>query len=99
MKKKRKPLTDYLEAREGNALMTPFECDVCVFRRLRFHDPNFKRQQDFLLLKLIRKATLDAFWSRAWSTVRQNLSKVKMLLEFSKKVEIDGLFTSRKPLP
>ena len=88
-----------MEAREGDALMTPFECDICVFRRLRKQDPNFKRQQDVFLLKLIRRANLDAFWSRARSTVRQNLAKVKLLLEFSKNVEVDGLFTSRQPFP
>ena len=90
---------DYLEARDRDGLMTPFECDVCVFRRLKNRDPNFKRQQDSFLLDLIRRANLDAFWSRARSTVAQNLSKVKLLLEFSKNTGVDGLFVSRKPFP
>ena len=79
--------------------MTPFECDICIFRRLRGHDPNFKKQQDLFLLKLIRRANLDAFWSRACSTVKQNLLKIKMLVEFLSNVNVDGLFISRQPFP
>ena len=79
--------------------MTPFECDVCVFRRLRNKYPDFKKQQDALLLDLIHRANLDAFWSRARSTVAQNLSKVKLLLEFLKNTGVDGLFVSRQPFP
>ena len=96
---KGKELRDYQEAREGDALLTPFECDLCVFRRLRGKDPVLGRQQDRFLLDLIRRANLDAFWSRARSTVAQNLSKVKLLLEFSKTAEVDSLFMSRQPFP
>ena len=71
---------DYLEAREGDALMTPFECNVCAFRQLKGRDPNLRKQQDQFLLDLIWSADLDAFWSRLRSTVNQNLSKIRMLL-------------------
>ena len=90
---------DYLEAREGDSIITPFECNTCIFHRLKFRDPDFALQQDKLMLLTIRRANLDAFWSRARSTVAQNLSKVKMLMEFSKNVGVDGLFISRKPFP
>ena len=97
--REKKSNKDYLEARDGDALMTPFECNVCVFRRLKGRDPHFRKQQDQFLLDLIRRANLDAFWSRVRSTVNQNLSKIRMLLEFSKNTGEDGLFVSRKPFP
>ena len=72
--------------------MTPFECDRCVFRKLKKHEPRDENQQDQFLLQLIRRAILDAFWSRARSTVNQNLSKIKMILKFSKNVGLEGPF-------
>ena len=58
----RKP-RDFLEARDEDALMTPFECDLCIFRKMRRRNLNFKRQQDKFLLLLIRRENVDAFWS------------------------------------
>ena len=96
--KHRKP-KDFLEARNGDALMTLFECNVCVFRKLRGNDPQPNSQQDKFLLSLIRRANLDAFWSRARSTVAQNLSKVKMMLQFTRNVRLQGPFQSLGPYP
>ena len=88
-----------MEGRDGDSLMTPFECDGCVFRKIRGMRPVSKRQQDQFLLELIRRANLDAFWSRARSTVAQNLSKTKLMLEFSKNVGLGGPFLSYGPAP
>jgi hypothetical protein len=63
---------DYLHARRGDHLMTCFECDLCVFRKLRNHNPRPKEPQDELLQMVIRRIILDAFWSRASSTVINN---------------------------
>ena len=79
--------------------MTPFECDVCIFRRLKLRDPDVSKRQDKFLLDIVRRANLDAFWSRARSTVAQNLSKIKMLRDFATSAGVDGLFFSRRPFP
>ena len=98
-KAKHRTPKDFLKARNGDALLTPFEYDVCVFRKLRGSNPLPNSQQDKFLLSLIRRANLDAFWSRARSTVAQNLSKVKMMLQFSKNVGLEGPFESSGPYP
>jgi hypothetical protein len=63
---------EYLTARDGDQLLVPFECDLCIFRKLRMYDPMPAFEHDKLLLACIRRITLDAFWSRATSTVLGN---------------------------
>jgi hypothetical protein len=41
---------DYAKARNGDHLMVPFECDICIFRKLRKSDPTLRDLQDKLLL-------------------------------------------------
>jgi len=50
----------YLHARNGDNLVTPFQCDLCHFRNLMQRDPVGDLPQDIRLLKLIRRANLDA---------------------------------------
>jgi hypothetical protein len=68
---------NFLEARPGDHLMCPFECDICQFWKLRHQAPDNRRPADARAMELIRRANLDAFWSRASSTVNQNLTMVK----------------------
>jgi hypothetical protein len=51
-------------------LFCPFECDGCCFYRLRGEAPRSDRAQDIDLLAHIRRANLDAFWSRRPGTVQ-----------------------------
>jgi hypothetical protein len=64
----------YLHARDGDNLVTPFQCDTCHFRNIMERDPINGLPQDMRVLKLIRRANLDAFWSREPRTVRATLS-------------------------
>jgi len=73
-------------ARKGDHLMCPFECDVCVFRKLRSRSPLRGSEQDVLLLACIRRVNLDAFWARAPTTVKANASKVKLVTELSQEL-------------
>ena len=59
--KLQKPL-DYMKARNGDHLLTPFECDTCIFRKLQRRDKIPNNPQDLLLLGCIRRANLDAFF-------------------------------------
>ena len=66
----------YLVARNRDHLMFPFECDTCIFRKLRKRDPIENMYQDVLLLAGIRRGNLDVFWSSASSTVNKNTEKL-----------------------
>lgn len=60
--------SDFLCARPGDHLFCPFECDACAFFRLKRNLPDPKSRTDSLLQIYIRRANLDAFWSRRPST-------------------------------
>ena len=91
-KEKEQNPNDYHEARNGDHAITPFECDTCIFRKLRKRTPDKEREQDKLLLLMIRRANLDAFWSRARSTVYQNTNKIKRNIKFSEQLGLDGVY-------
>jgi hypothetical protein len=71
---------EYLVARDGDHLLVPFECNLCIFRKLQRYDPLSTLEQDRLLLACIQRITLDAFWSRASSTVAGNRDKASLYL-------------------
>ena len=89
--KVRDPL-DFLRARDGEHLMTPFECDLCIFRKLRKVEPSLDNSQDELLMTCIRRINLDAFRARASNTVNQNRRQVNASLKFSKLLGLAGSF-------
>lgn len=62
--KRQVSITSFLVARDGDHLMVPFECDTCIFWKLRNVAPNpIDCLKDKLLLACIRRVNLDAFWS------------------------------------
>ena len=65
--------SQYLRARNGHHLLTPFECDFCVFLKLKGRFPIEHSQEDMHLFACIRRANLDAFWARSSSTAQNNL--------------------------
>jgi hypothetical protein len=60
---------DFSEGRPGDHLFCPFECDYCAFYRIKGHLPTPGSGVDERLLQFIRRANLDAFWSRRPGTV------------------------------
>jgi hypothetical protein len=83
---------EYMVGRDGDHFLISFECDFCIFRKLRRHSHLDTSDQDKLLLGCIRRISLDVFWSRASSTVRANRDKIKQGLELSKLVGLDGSY-------
>jgi hypothetical protein len=75
-----------MEARAGDHLFCPFECDGCSFHRLRGEAPDPQSHQDQILLSYIRRANLDAFWSRRPGTVNG------LLRLFVEQVEVGEAF-------
>ena len=57
-------------ARPGDHLLSPFECDLCIFVKLQKRLPCSTRETDKFLLATIGRMNLDCFWSRESSTVR-----------------------------
>ena len=56
--------------RNGDHLLAPFQCETCHFRNLLGRDIVLSSMQDRLLTITMRRASLDAFWSRETSTVQ-----------------------------
>ena len=74
---KQKDLTDFELARPGDSLFVPFQWDDCIFQRLLRKDPNMNSASEKSLLMYIRIANIDAFWSRASSTVAKKWETAK----------------------
>ena len=89
-----RPTSDYKQARDGDHLMVPFNCDLCVYRKLKGGlSPKPESIQDELLLACIRRVNLDAFWSRATSTVRSNKDRIKSGLSLSLTLGLQGPYS------
>jgi hypothetical protein len=58
--------------RVGDHLMTQFQCDLCHFRNVQGWSPDPTCSLDVTILMCIRRANLDALWSRETTTVYQN---------------------------
>jgi len=54
----------FLVARKGDHLTCPFQCDLCHFRNIQKRNPIHNKVEDMRLLRCIRRANLDAMWSR-----------------------------------
>jgi hypothetical protein len=90
---------DFMKARNGDHYLIPFQCDLCVFRVLRHQDPIDGHPKDELLLACIRRVNLDAFWSRASSTVKANTDRLRFCLKLSEMVGLQGPYIQEGPLP
>jgi hypothetical protein len=87
-------------ARKLDNAMTPFECDLCVFRKLTGrHHPSLAKSQDRLLNASIRRVLLDALRSRASTTVENNANRIALGLRMSRLVGLDGPYYHEGPFP
>ena len=89
----------YLTARDGDHLMAPFECDNCIFHKLKFREANPANHSDNLLLATIHRANLDVFWSTAPGTVGENTRRLKIAMGFSKRLGLTGPYLQQGPYP
>ena len=90
---------DYTHARNGDHLLVPFECDYCLFWKLKEMVPRPDNHQDNLLLACIRQANLDSFWSRASSTVNRNRQLARRQMKLSSILGLPGPYVQESPLP
>jgi hypothetical protein len=91
---------DYLQARDGDCTLVPFECDLCIFRKLaKMPNPDPRNPEHKLLMSCIQRMTLDAFWSRSTATVNGQRGKLKQGLVLSLLVGLDGPYSNDGPYP
>jgi len=89
----------YTHARDGDHLLTPFQCDLCVFRNLRKRNPIPDSNRDTALLCCIRRVNLDAVWGRESSTVANSLRGAVQLVQQWAKVGLEPTFPALGPYP
>ena len=78
----------FKEARDGDSMMTPFQCDWCHFINIHKRLPNQLSHVDVNKLDCIRRAVLDSFWSRERSTVRDNFNQGKKLSKIKRTLDL-----------
>ena len=64
---------------DGSHLMTPFQCDLCIFRNLYGRNPR-PVTSDEEGLTVIRRMNLDSIWSREPSTISKNINSLSRLI-------------------
>jgi hypothetical protein len=69
----------YKRGIDGSHLITPFQCDLCIFRTLYKRDPR-SVELDRENLKVIRRMNLDSIWAREPSTTLNNMRTLGKLI-------------------
>ncbi len=85
----------FLEARNGDHLMVPFQCKLCHFRNIFGREAEAYNHKDKEFFVFARRANLDAFWSREPPTVKNNL---KELVRMKKTEERFGFECTTPPI-
>ena len=78
-KRKEEDKSNYIRARNGDWVVTPFQCECCHFINIhrRLPDENGLRE-------IYRRANLDMFWSRRPSTIKNCIAQVKYIINESR---------------
>lgn len=85
--------------RNGDHLITPFQCDWCLFRLLTGRIPTSSRHDDRLLC-LLRRANLDSLWGRETSTVSANRRNLNQLIRlWCDQIGVDPQLPALGPFP
>jgi hypothetical protein len=79
--------------------MTGFQCRRCHFRNINGRDPVHGDRRDALFEKCIRRASLDAFWSKEDLTVQGTRSSIKAAILKADMIGGDKIFPALGPLP
>jgi hypothetical protein len=89
----------FTSARNGDYLQTRFQCGTCHFRNIQGRDPRHGIRGDDLLLKCIRRASLDAFWSLEETTVKGSRGFVRGAIQKASMINCESIFPALGPLP
>jgi hypothetical protein len=92
----------FLTARSGDHFVCAFQCDLCQFRNVYGRDPDCKNfESKDMVLRCIRRATLDTFWARESSTVIGNGREVRKIAAKGAMLglPLQSLFPALGPFP
>ena len=89
----------FLQARSGDFIFTPFQCDVCSFRNIQSRSPLPSSQADQRLLAYIRRANLDAIWSRTPGTISGSLVGIRKILKTAELLNMPSPLEDLGPWP
>lgn len=89
----------FKKGRKGDHLMVPFQCEMCHFRNILGRNLMRGLESDRELEALMRRASLDAFWSWAPSTVTNNLREAARSERFADRVGIPSITPALGPFP
>ena len=89
----------FLEGRNGDNLITPFQCDLCHFRNILGRGPVRTSFEDSEIMALIRRASLDSLWAREPNTVRANLREAVRMERFASRVRLPSITPAMGPFP
>ena len=81
--KKKEDEGRYMEGRDGDMWMAPFQCDHCWFINLEGRYPELRSRVDQNLLGYIRRVNLDVLWSREAGTVGGVLTQLRKMCRLS----------------
>ena len=87
-----------LVARNDDHLIIPVQCELCRFKNLKGFSPG-KRCEEVLLLCTIRRANVDAFWSRDLETVKNTLKESRKIVSVSNKFSLNTILLIIGPFP
>ena len=88
-----------VRARDGDHLVTPFQCDLCMFRNLTRRNPLQDSPKDDFLLCCIRRINLDSLWGRESATVEGTLRAAAQMLKQWELVGTTPALPPRGPYP
>jgi hypothetical protein len=97
--RKDKDIARYRVGRDGDHLVTTFQCDTCIFINLTHRLPLSDSPQDTLTLCCIRRANLDALWGREPSTISSTVSAVSKTLALLTPLGIHPEYPALGPFP
>jgi hypothetical protein len=89
----------FREARDGDHLLTSFQCDCCQFQNIQRRNPVEESHQDRLFMMCIRRAILDSFWSRERGTVSGNRQEGMRHLSNCDALGTNEPYQARGPFP
>lgn len=98
---KEQDMDRFITGRDGDHLMCPFQCDECHFLNIMSRRPVPDKAEDVRMLNAIRRANLDAFWSREPPTVTKNLQDARRAVRISQSLGIPErkVFGAVSPFP
>ena len=97
--KRKAEKSNFLFGRTGDFIFTPFQCDLCSFRNITKISPLSSSIVDTRLLAYIRRANLDALWSRTPGTVSGSLIEMRKVLKYCEELNIPPPFEPLGPWP